>query len=341
MPLRRQPCRSTLRTLRARPHPPGHARKPGPALTLTAPLPRPPTHAHSSMHVITSPLLPMPPAPTHKSMHHIFDHVAGAWVGDRLEILKRLVEIGEGGLVVLLLRVQGAGHHVDLRLQHRRAVDCVCGRAGGRQRRLGLGEVVDGVVDVRLDQVDLNQLGLVVQPLYLLLQIGQQRQRLGVRLGVEQQRRQARLDALAQKGALLGAAPLDRLVAQAHLQRHRVGDLSHLVDERPHHLCRPRLWDSRKEGPQRRDELRHLVALVPPRVELAELVNCRLFALERLVAVFRTLDHGQQLRGLGVRHRCVSARRASVFDRCLDKKRAELALSIWGRLMRKGSRRII
>mmetsp|Transcript_51597 Transcript_51597/g.170981 ORF Transcript_51597/g.170981 Transcript_51597/m.170981 type:complete len:333 (-) Transcript_51597:324-1322(-) len=130
---------------------------------------------------------------------HVLEDRLCARVADRLEVFKRLVKVGEGRLVLLLLGVQRPRHRIDLRLQHRRAVDRVGRRPRRRQRRLALWQVEDSKVDLALHQVDLDEQRLVVEALDLALQLGEQGERLRVLLRLEQQRRQPRLDPLPQE----------------------------------------------------------------------------------------------------------------------------------------------
>ena len=136
-----------------------------------------------------------------------------------------LIKVRECRFEVLLLRVESAGHHVDLRLEERWAVDGVGGGARGGERRLRLRHVTQRVVRLALDEVDLYQLRLIVEFLHFSLKRGEEAEGLRVLLGLEEEGCEARLYALPQERALLRNAPLDAFAAHTHLERHRVWDL--------------------------------------------------------------------------------------------------------------------
>jgi hypothetical protein len=111
---------------------------------------------------------------------------------------------------------------------------------------------------------------VVCAPFDLSQEFLEQRECVGVLLRLEEQRSEARLDALTQEGSLLRLAPLDGVAAELHLELARARDLSEVVDERAHNLGGLRLRHLREEGAQRHHERNQLVRELVLGAQLAQ-----------------------------------------------------------------------
>mmetsp|Transcript_106988 Transcript_106988/g.269079 ORF Transcript_106988/g.269079 Transcript_106988/m.269079 type:complete len:403 (+) Transcript_106988:292-1500(+) len=223
----------------------------------------------------------------------------GLLVLGRVEGLEGLVEVGEGGPVVLLPGGEDARPQIDLCLEQWRAVDRVGIRLRRGERCLGLRQVLHGVVRAALQKVDFDEEELVVQLLDLNEQLLKHFDRLCVLEVLQVEPREPRLDALPQEGALLALAPLDAVLAHVDLQVHRVWGLRENIDEHPDDLRRLGLGQVCEHGAELLGQRADLAGLLLLDEEVAQGVDGLLPELR--VGVLQVLvedDVFVRLRGL-------------------------------------------
>ncbi len=207
-----------------------------------------------------------------------------------------LVEVGVGGLVVLVLGVEDAGDEVDLGDDAGLAVDVVGVGAGGGEGSLGLRVVPHLVVDLALEEVEFHQQQLVVG-LPHLDQDGLDDLAALVRLPhLQVQPRQLQLHPVLQVRPLLPHAPLHQPLAQLDLQLLRTRHLRDVVHQTFRYLRQSRLREDvqsvREAARYRLDALR--MALV--HVQLGQAVDgCLLGSHVLLHTLDFLLDQSQQL----------------------------------------------
>lgn len=148
-----------------------------------------------------------------------------------LQALEGFEEVAVGRLEVLVLGVEDARHHVDVRQQKRLAVDCVGGSSRGSQGGLGFRVVLDVEEDLALQQVQLHQQVLVVRLPDVHQNGVDDIQSLGRLVGRQIEGGQAELHPVLQRRSLLLDAPLDEVLAQVDLQLLGVGHLGYIVDQ--------------------------------------------------------------------------------------------------------------
>ena len=223
-------------------------------------------------------------------------------VGQRVVGLVGLQEVAVGRVVVLLLAVEAPRHLVELGLEPGPDVDGVAVRPRRRQGRLRLGHVAQRAVDLRLDEVRLDEHLLVVELLQLPQQPRDEAQRVVVARALEVDLHEPRLDALPQEGPLLGAAPRDDLQAQLRLEVERVGVRRDDVQQLAHDLRDLGLGDLAEERRRALEEHGDVAEVLVLRISLGELVDALLLGPRAGLGqrVLRVREHGE-VRGAGVR----------------------------------------
>ena len=141
----------------------------------------------------------------------------GGGAGQGRQRVEGLEEVRERSPVVALVGVQRARLRVELGLLRRGDVGRRgCGPGRG-ERGPGPGEVAQGAVRARLEEVHVDEQQLVVEALDLRGQGGEDPQGPRDVARAEEQTGQAGVEALAEEGALLGAGPGGLLPAHAEL----------------------------------------------------------------------------------------------------------------------------
>lgn len=203
-------------------------------------------------------------------------------------------------LVIFVFGVKDPGLLVELRLQHRRAVDGIGGRPRRRQRGLGSRSVGYSVSNSALEEVNLGQDHLVVQPFELAQQPCNESKGLLVGAGLKEQPSEANLQALPEEDAPLRPRPLDVFSCHRDLDFRRIGvrrerRLGEEVDEGPHELGSFCLGDGGHERSGRPDDRGERLRVLAVSVELSQLDERRLLFAERRVvprACMRSLVSG-------------------------------------------------
>ena len=121
----------------------------------------------------------------------------------RVVAVQSLDEVAEGRLEVLVLGVQHARLHVEVGLEQRRGVDRGGARARAGEGGAGLGDVAEGVVYPRLEQLDFDEDELVIHALELTQETVDERQGVIVGLLGHVQGDEAGFEVLAEEGAAL------------------------------------------------------------------------------------------------------------------------------------------
>mmetsp|Transcript_421 Transcript_421/g.956 ORF Transcript_421/g.956 Transcript_421/m.956 type:complete len:469 (+) Transcript_421:27-1433(+) len=229
---------------------------------------------------------------------HVFH--GGCSLGRRLagvEGLECLVEVRERGSVVLLPGGNDSRPQVNLGLCQWRAVNGVGVGLGGRESRLGLRDVLHGVVCTTFEQVNVDEKKLVVEFFDLQQQTLQDLYGRGVLLILFVETRQAALDTLSKEGSLLMLTPLDAVPAHVDLQVQRIWRFSQGIDQYLHDLGGLGLRQFGEHGSELLGEFTESVALSSLDVEIAEGIDCLLASLR--TGVLQLLVEDDLFVGLG------------------------------------------